>query len=162
MNRYRGINEPPIRTKKRFIAKVNKDTESGCWEWTAGCDREGYGLFKYKRATRRASRISWILYRGEIPNDLWILHKCDNRLCVKPSHLFLGTPSDNSLDREKKGRGRDLVGENNGYSKLNDATVLQIRSLKASGVKQKDIAEQFGVTASTVSVVVNRKIWKHI
>ncbi len=109
--------------ESRFWRKVNKNTSNGCWEWIAQIKppdkttEGGYGIFscldynkgKYpngnaKQIRKRAHRVSWELTFGSIPNEMCILHKCDNRKCVNPGHLFLGTVNDNNQDMIKKGR----------------------------------------------------------
>jgi len=93
---------------ERFWAKVNKDAPNGCWEWHSSLTGGGYGAFFVhhpdKREIVRAHRFSWELANGSIPNGLWVLHKCDNRICVNPDHLFLGNRSDNMIDCARKGR----------------------------------------------------------
>ena len=97
-------------TEDRFWEKVNKDTVSGCWEWTSsGRGHRGYGAFFTHfpgegRKCHAAHRFSWSLSNGPIPAGLWVLHKCDNPPCVNPSHLFLGDRKDNMLDCAAKGR----------------------------------------------------------
>lgn len=96
----------------RFWPKVNKSgptirAELGsCWVWTASRDRSGYGKFGRGRLRgwTKASRVSWELAHGAIPNGLWVLHRCDNPPCVNPGHLFLGTARDNNRDTAAKGR----------------------------------------------------------
>lgn len=87
----------------RFISKY-KIVENGCWQWQAGLTKDKYGAFKVNGATIGAHRLSYILYIGEIPDSMYICHKCDNPSCVNPFHLFLGTPNDNIQDMITKGR----------------------------------------------------------
>lgn len=98
--------------KARFWSKV-KDT-GYCWEWQAGKSTHGYGMFKANGIYAAASRWAYQIIYGNIPDDLHVLHKCDNPGCVNPFHLFTGTHQDNMLDKAKKGRSRK-IGRNNKY-----------------------------------------------
>lgn len=94
---------------KRFWAKVDKKTESECWEWIAGKNSRGYGNFKLNGKTVTASRISWSLLNGEIFSDIFVCHSCDNPSCVNPSHLFVSDNQGNVDDMIGKKRHRNQV-----------------------------------------------------
>jgi hypothetical protein len=115
--------------QKAFWEKVNKNGQlpdqsnpfykglDKCWEWTRGL-YQGYGFFAAIKGSRRIRihRISWMIHSGEIPEGLYVCHRCDNRKCVNPNHLFLGTCTDNIKDRDIKGRAVYARGEKNGMS----------------------------------------------
>ncbi len=137
-----------------FWAKVQKT--DGCWLWTAGTNKHGYG--KYLQTS--AHRASWEIHFGAIPSNLCVLHRCDNPPCVRPEHLFLGTDADNMTDRLAKGRYDR--GEDHPMALLTERCVKEIRSLYSSGAHTlMSLAIQYGVAQSTIHAVVKRKVWKH-
>lgn len=86
-------------------ANVDKSNIDGCWVWTGAITSGGYGHFHHRSTGLiRSHRASWIVANGEIPLGLFVLHRCDNRPCVRPDHLFLGTKKDNTQDMMAKGR----------------------------------------------------------
>src|SRR5438105_14274401 len=99
-----GIISNPI---EYFSTKFQVSGLKNCWTWKAGKDNHDYGMFKTKlfQKERRAHRIMWLFEHGSIPEEMHVLHKCDNPPCVNPNHLFLGTDRDNANDRVKKSRG---------------------------------------------------------
>lgn len=86
----------------RFYSKTKRDSITGCLNWTASVRKDGYGRFRYNQKTVLAHRMAWKLYKGRFPNKL-CLHKCDNKSCVNPRHLYLGTQEDNMQDRAVRG-----------------------------------------------------------
>jgi hypothetical protein len=113
-------------TIMRFRTKFKSGNEDDCWEWE-GCTRHGYGAFSYQDMLYRAHRISYTINKGEIPDGILVLHKCDNKACVNPNHLFLGDQVDNIKDMFNKNRANRISGEGNHNAKLSDSDVLLIR-----------------------------------
>jgi hypothetical protein len=139
---------------------------SGCWPWTRGRDKDGYGKLAYgsmhNRKHVRAHRVVWELFYGEIIPGHWVLHRCDNPPCVNPMHLWLGTPSQNTRDCLSKNRRRSARGESNGQAKLTAEQVLKIRERYAAGERRQHIADELGVSWGLVNLIVTRRRWKHI
>ena len=132
---------------QRFMNKVVV-AESGCWHWSSVLHRDGYGKFYFLGAQRQAHRVSYELFVGETKGK-WVLHKCDNRKCVNPEHLYLGGAKRNALDRSERKRYRVMVPF---------STVQEIRSLYATGqFTQEQIASRFGVKQPMVSKYVLNK-----
>lgn len=148
--------------KERFEKKYIPVPESGCWLWTEGISKDGYGKFSIKYKDMRAHRFAWELYRWPIPKDMCVLHKCDVKTCVNPDHLFIGTYGDNNRDRAIKGRSRNQNGELNNCAKLSSDEVDSIRILYATTLyTHKSIAKMYNVTRENVRDIINGKIWKH-
>lgn len=140
----------------RFWRKVKKT--QGCWEWQ-GCLFKGYGVFQLGRGvgTVLAHRFSFKLAFGTIPKDFMICHKCDNRRCVRPDHLFAGTAIDNNRDMFNKKRHQH--GERGSMSKL---TEKQVRYIRLSEKRNRDIARELNISESCISQIRNHKAWTHI
>ena len=144
----------------RFYAKC-KPTESGCVEWTAFRNDEGYGYFRVGRAVEKAHRVAYVLANGPIPDDRRvIMHRCDNRACVNPDHLVAGTNACNVRDRENKGRGNHRNGAHGRNARLTIEQVRRIRERIANGEVQRHIARDYGVSVSTISVIKLGKAWQ--
>lgn len=175
----------------RFVDKngpISLTADGNCWQWTGGIRGNGYGQFWYKGTNRKASRVSYELFVDD-PGKNFVLHKCDNRLCVNPDHLFLGDHTANMEDRNIKGRlatgdrnGSRLhpeclargdnhwarkhpeirQGENNGRAVLTEMDVRKIRSEYAAGIKRSDLAKRYKLTWRTIDLIVKRVLWPKV
>lgn len=140
---------------KRFWAKVRKTT--GCWLWTASKYAAGYGMFNLDGKPEGSHRIAYRLRKGPIPEGMYVLHRCDNRACVRPAHLFLGTAKDNMDDMTRK--GRRYSGDGHHAAKINWVIAQEIRRRVANGELQKIVAQQLWVSKGIVSEVVLARTW---
>lgn len=146
---------------RRFENKVNYAGKNECWEWIGCIGNHGYGETTVSRKKALTHRVSWSIYRGEIPAGMQILHHCDNPPCVNPRHLFLGTQSDNMKDMTIKGRRAN--GAKNGNSKINELDVVNIRMLGRTGrLKQKTIGKMYRLSSQQISHILAVRRWKHI
>lgn len=143
----------------RFREKF-AENPSNCWVWFGAKNQWGYGQFRIGNKMIQAHRVSYTLYVGEIPDGIFVCHTCDNRACVNPNHLFLGTPKDNMVDMINKGRKRWLSGEQAPQSKLSSEDVVKIRQLYSTGnYYQKDLAKMFGVRQQQISRIIHNLRW---
>lgn len=111
----------------------------------------------------RTHRLAWQLANGPIPIGMFVCHHCDNPPCCNPEHLFLGTALDNNRDRHEKGRSVIRVGMDLGIAKLTDAQVIEIRARYAHGGQtHRALADEFGVTRTTIGRIVSRAAWRHL
>lgn len=134
----------------------HRPTLGRCWLWTGAVQGYGYGDTSSRLAPNRlAHRWSWLLHHGEIPHDLCVLHKCDVRRCVRPTHLFLGTQADNIADKVAK--GRQARGERNGNARLRDAQYDEIVRRAGAGEGNSDIARSLGISPQMAHQIVKRR-----
>lgn len=167
-------------TSERFWMHVDKKLADGCWEWQGHISKTLYPSVYVgkditadtgKRRYLNGHRLSWLLTHGSIPDNLWVLHRCDNHACVRPDHLFLGTVTDNNRDCTQKGRRpkgdrspRRLYPHlyRAPNRKLSNSNIIEIRRQKSNGKTFNAIAKSYGVAESTIKRAVYRKTWADV
>jgi len=152
---------PQREWERRFWPKVGcPEDMGGCWPWLASISSSGYGRFRIGgrgSPTVPAHRAIWALFHGIVPSERKVLHSCDNRQCVNPDHLFLGTNADNSADmtqKERQARGTAI-----NHARLNEVAVQVARYLASHGVSHRRIARAYRVNPGTIDQLVARKTW---
>jgi len=143
-------------TAERFWSKARRGSRTQCWPWLAARLANGYGRFSVAGDVVGAHRFAYELARGPIPAGLFVCHRCDNRRCVNPGHLFVGTARDNAADMAQKGRstagrrrpGTGPAGERNGRCRLPDRRVAELRAARDRGVALRALARRFGISKS--------------
>jgi HNH endonuclease len=143
--------------QQRFLKKV-KRTDT-CWLWTGATSSNGYGNVTVGGEQCASHVLAFELWVGTVPKGLCVLHSCDNRACVNPSHLFLGTRGDNNTDRSMK--GRNAKGSKHGMSKLMEQDVANIRMLRAEGISGGAIARWYKMSRSTINKILRGQGWHH-
>jgi hypothetical protein len=169
--------------QERVWGDLDTSDPEACWEWTKRLSPTGYGTVAIRSRPVRAHRLAWELTHGPIPAGLFVCHRCDNRRCVNPAHLFLGTHRENMADMVRKGRAatgdrsslnlypwlrarfrpnQHAQGERHGSHKLRAEDVRAIRALRRGGMIYRLIAERFGVSIATTAKIVSGDLWKHV
>ena len=136
--------------------------ENQCWIWSAGKDARGYPICKIKNKTHKVSRVVYEIFRGKIPKEFDICHRCDTPACINPKHLWAATSKENMHDCVKKGRFADHHGENNPRAKLTELDVQEILSFRRPGITGVNIAKRFGVSSTIIYSIWNNKSWRNI
>lgn len=150
-----------LKTIKRFINKLTQEKDSDCTIFHGEILCSGYGrmCINYKKIV--AHRISYLIFKGDIPENKLVLHSCDNRRCVNPDHLFLGTYQSNMDDKVLK--NRQSKGELTNRTSLDETTVIKIREIrKNKKMKYKDIALLFNISTPSAGDICRRRSWKHV
>lgn len=151
----------------RLARMAVADERTGCINWT-GTKSNGYGKMIVgsrtdgTRKTRGAHQVAYEVHKGPIPDGMEICHSCDNRACINPKHLFVGTRQDNVDDREAKGRNKVRRGSENTSSKLTESLVQSIRAAKAAGETTVSIAKKFGMHRCSIRRAISGQTWAHV
>lgn len=167
----------------RLLSRIK--IENGCWIYTGPTNWHGYGKTTFKGKTERVHRISYLIFKGPLKKGKIVCHSCDNKLCINPEHLWLGTYKENMQDALKKGRMKkpflgkkhtqetltlmqknrrkpDKRGEKHHRNKLKNEDVFEIRKMLQDGFTQSEIADKYKVDSSTISNIKSGKRWSHI
>lgn len=150
--------------KERFLSKVDVRSDDQCWPWLAGIKSKKtgftYGSYYFRSKHDLAHRASYYIFNGDIPEGMFVCHKCDNPICVNPNHLFIGFPVDNTQDKFIKGRANMPKGEQRSKV-LKDSDVIAIRDM-AQTMSYKEIALLFPISPSSIRDIIKIRTWKHI
>lgn len=170
---------PSIYDIQRFWSRVT--FSDACWEWQGHVSgSSGYGSIKVEGHPVKVHRLSYLIHFGQIPTGMLVCHHCDNPRCVRPDHLFLGTPADNAADMVRKGRAASgdrnimrrhpekLQGERHGNARLTEDDIRFIRRhyvFVKTGQKnptQRMLADMFGIDPQYVYLIAKRRSWAHV
>lgn len=150
-------------TPEQFWSKVKIGNSNECWPWMGWVERTGYGRVGYHGNRYGAHQVAFLLTRGrKPPRPRQVCHKCDNRICCNPTHLFEGTAKQNQQDCAAKGRVYRQLGELHWKSKLTKLDILRIRSVKRVRGIVTSLARKYGVNYVTISDVLRRRTWRHV
>lgn len=161
--KYSFANKEDLKSYFRKLIKENSEinTDSQCWEWKK-CVVDGYGqIIPGPNRMIAAHKLSYMIYENEVVGDQLVCHRCDNRKCVNPGHLFLGSHQDNMNDMKNKGRGPNFKGERNPNRKLSDRDIIRIREIGHSQ-PYTQTAKMFGVRPEMISFIVRNIHWKSV
>lgn len=151
-----------MKLEERFSKYIKKEKQ--CWRWTGASRGNGYGCLKVKGRVIDSHRVSWLIYRGEIKKGHIICHRCNNRWCANPKHLYQGTYKSNVKDSIRDGTHHlppvgTVYGERHPRSKLNYKKADEI---KKSGLSQRKLAKKYGVHRSTIRAVLYGETWRNV
>lgn len=150
-------------TPESFWARVDRsEGPDGCWPWLGSCDTHGYGQVTFDGHLTLTHRLAFFLTYGHWPMPIG-RHTCDNPPCSNPRHVIEGDYQQNSEDMMSRGRHRPSLGSNHGNTELDERQVCEIRLRYArDGTLQRTLAEEYGLTQTTISKIIRRDSWKHV
>lgn len=142
---------------KKITWEVDKN---GCWNCTSHTlDKDGYPRYKINGKCTRIHRIMYEKYNSEIPEGLWVLHKCDNPTCINPEHLYVGTAQDNTNDMVQRNRNVTCPGEKHGNSKLTEEQVIKIIN---SSLNSTELSKEYGIPRRYVGAIQRGEKWEYL
>ena len=151
--------KPERAVDDRLLDSCVPEPNTGCWLWMGAVNSRGYGYIRIATKTKKAHRVSYEQFVGEIPDGLFVLHHCDQPGCINPDHLWLGTDADNNADMRSKGRAVYVNGNRVATSRLNREQALEILS---SPLRHFELARKFGVTNAAIRQIRMGKNWKYL
>lgn len=144
----------------KFWSKVNGQDENGCMTWKMSKTKAGYGQVRCGSKNMLAHRVAYMIVKGDIPEGMLIMHSCDNKPCCNPDHLSIGTHADNSHDmmRKDRGDGQFTNGHASDNIKIEKSCYDQIKQRRENGEKGIDLAAEYGVSPSLISIIKLGKV----
>lgn len=149
-----------LEAHERVWLRVDKRAPSECWEWQGAINGHGYGTIRQHCASRGAHVVALESTGVVVPKGMQVCHRCDNRRCCNPAHLFVGTLQENNADRDAK--GRQARGSGSARAKLTESAVSLIKLLLSLGVEGKRLGQLYGVPQSAISSINCGRTWKHV
>lgn len=162
--KYQSLDLPPRLSVSELLLSKRRIDQRGCWIWTGSKNASGYGQIYpsgWARKPHAVHRVSYSEFKGPIPKGVFVLHRCDVKVCFNPNHLFLGDDAINMRDCAQK--NRIAFGNRQPRAVLNPTIVRQIRRIYASrGISQSQLAKRYKCSQGTIWNVIQKKTWRRV